>query len=339
LNAERQILSGHLIIGAGSVGLSLAARLSRSGKNVFLLTHSPEQAKTINAYGINVEELSSGEIWNTKVQAFSRYHDLVDYCQNCWTHICVRLSDTEAVCSGLAEVLPQNPTISVQNGVDNDAILHKYFQFSMGLVWRQTCTRLDLNSVIFQGAGRLVLGQPYSDYDCTDLLEDLRHAGFNCSQTQDLQADRWLKMALNLLSAPSALLAEEHQQHESLLRLKIALLQEAAAVLKAAGIRAESCDSQDPSIEEMIAQVKSNSTKSSIRKRRVFNSVWTALKYGQELEPYYYYRRLVELGQRFKVLTPVNKNILEYIESLKDKENYPGRMTLSELEMLICGTV
>ena len=55
------------VVGAGSVGLALAARLARAGIPVRLVTRDADSARKLESGGIRVEDPASGEHWQAAV--------------------------------------------------------------------------------------------------------------------------------------------------------------------------------------------------------------------------------------------------------------------------------
>jgi 2-dehydropantoate 2-reductase len=187
-------------------------------------------------------------------------------------------------------------------------------------VVRQTCTRVDARSVRAAGAGRLVLGvfapvpaeAALRERDA--LAEALRSAGFDLGISQRIQEDRWLKLCVNLMSAPNALVRREDHESRAFVEVKARLLEEARAALAAAGIAARSCDGRDRSLEEEIRyQRESLGLGTSVRRLPLFNAVWTGLREGGDVEADRFHRRILEVAAAGGVPAPVNARVLEVL--------------------------
>jgi 2-dehydropantoate 2-reductase len=243
-----------IVIGAGSVGLALAARMARAGLPVCLVARDPHATRRLESGGIRVEDPESGEHWRATVRAVAGIENANLHDTDRPLLICVRATDTEALASRLSGLAPDAAVVSVQNGVDNDALLAKYFPRVIGAVWRQTCTRVEPDLVRFIGRGRVVVGaHPQGSAPEVDALaQDLRHAGYDVGISSRLAEDRWLKLCVNLMSAPNALVRRKDHESLTFVEVKARLLEEAQAVLAASGIEAQSCDGRDRSLEEEI---------------------------------------------------------------------------------------
>jgi hypothetical protein len=104
------------------------------------------------------------------------------------------------------------------------------------------------------GPGRLILGaHPRgAGPDVEALAQVLRAAGYDVGISQQIGEDRWLKLCVNLMSPPNALIRREDHTTRAFVEIKARLLEEARAVLAAAGIEARSGDGRDRSLAEEI---------------------------------------------------------------------------------------
>lgn len=182
------------IIGAGSVGLNLGARLSRSGVDVLFVVRRAESARAIEHQGVSVGDPASGEVWSA-----------------------------------------------------------------------------------------------------------------------DIASDKWLKLCVNLTSAPNALIARADHRDPRFAEIKALLVEEARDALRAAGIRAASCDGRDRSLDEEIAHIRGSvASGESFRALPLFNAVWGALsRPGKSLEVDLYHQRIIGLGCTHGVATPSHERVLE----------------------------
>jgi 2-dehydropantoate 2-reductase len=311
------------VVGAGSIGLALAARLARAGRAVRIVTRSEEQAARLTAGGVQVTDPATGQRWCARVTATAGTRGLAGAAQEEGpVLLCVRSPDSAALADALASAWPEAAVVSVQNGVDNDALLARRFARVAGVVWRQTCTRTAPEAVSFTGPGRVIVG---ACPGCADpagaaaaaraLHADLAAAGFDATLSADLRGDRWLKLCMNLLSAPNALVRREDHGGPALAELKARLLEEARAALSAAGIEATSCDGRDRSLDEEIAWLRSGQERA--RTLPLYNSVWRGLSEGAPLEADEYHRRIVALAETHGLAAPVNVRMLAALEQAR----------------------
>ena len=306
------------VLGAGAVGLAIGTRLARAGRRVLFVTRRPETAHAILSGGVRLEDLASGEAWSarTGVEAVAGILAAGPLIGEGPVLVCVRASDTQAVAEDLAAAAPRAVVASLQNDVGNCERLAVRFPRLIGGVYRQTCTRVAENAAVTLGWGRVVLGAwPEGRSAETErLAEDFREAGYDVGVSERIRADQWLKLAMNLMSAPNALVLREDHESQAFVRVKVRLLEEARAALLAAGIEARSCDGRDRSLDEEIAfQGESLSRGTSSRRLPVYNQVWSALRHGGPLEADSYHRRILDLATGHGLEAKQNARVLEAV--------------------------
>jgi 2-dehydropantoate 2-reductase len=323
------------VVGAGSVGLALGARLTRGGCRVRLVTRDAEAARILDRDGIHVEDPASHERWNTAVEAVAGIENADLSASDLPVLICVRATETTSVADRLAACAPSAAVVSVQNGVDNDELLAGHFESVIGAVWRQTCTRVAPNRVRFTGQGRVVIGlHPRGTAPAVErLASDLRRAGYDVGISSCIAEDRWLKLCVNLMSAPNALIRREDHTTRAFVEVKARLLEEAQAVLAAAGVQARSCDGRDRSLGEEIRHQRGALKRgTSARAIPLYNQVWTSLSGDAPLEADGYHEQILSLARLHGIDAPVNTRVREKL--LEAKAGGRGPECLRALELL-----
>lgn len=306
--------TGVTIVGAGAVGLVLAARLARSGANVLVVTRREEAARLISQEGIRVEDPVRGERFDARVDVVAGIERAGERARRDPLLLCVRGPDVEEAALALSRVAPDACVACLQNDVDNEERVAARFERVIGGVVRQTSTRLADNAVVAQYPGRLVVG-PFTaaaSAACRALAERLRAAHYDVGVSPHILEDKWLKLAVNLTSAPNALIRKDDHTRPAFVEIKVRLLEEAKAVFAAAGIRARSCDGRDRSLDEEIAHHRTSLARgTSARRLPLYNQVWAALHRGGPLEADGYHRRVIALGAAAGIATPQNERVLE----------------------------
>ena len=243
--------------------------------------------------------------------------------------LCTRVADLAPLAEALSRLAPAATAVSAQNGVDSDALLARFFRRAAGLVVRQTCTRFDDRSARAAGRGRLIVG---GHADAESLAALLERADYDVGLSRDLGSDRWLKLCLNLLSAPNALVVRQDHASRDFVEAKARLLEEARDVLGAAGIRAASCDGRDRSLDEEISSQRASLEQgTSARNLPLYNQVWSALRGGGSLEADAYHRSICELGRVHGVATPSNARMLELLLLAAREARGPESLRAAEL--------
>jgi 2-dehydropantoate 2-reductase len=147
------------------------------------------------------------------------------------------------------------------------------------------------------------------------LAAQLRAAGYDVSLSRRIAEDKWLKLCVNLMSAPNAMIRREDHTTPAFVEIKARLLEEAKAALDGSGIAARSCDGRDRSLEqEIVHQRESLERGVSIRLLRVYNQVWSALRAGGPLEADAYHRRILDLASARGIPAPMNARVLATLE-------------------------
>ncbi len=304
------------IYGAGAVGLVVGARLARAGDDVVFLVRSAEAAHRIAARGVRVEDPASGVAWGAPARAVASPDDLPHEFRAGPILFCMRSTGTAAAALALAPVAPHAWVASFQNDLDNEAILARHFEVVIGAPLRQTCTRTAPNAARAIGGGRVVLGRhpTGSGPEVEALAARLRDAGYDVGVSRHLAEDRWLKLCVNLTSAPNALIRRADHTTLAFVEIKARLLEEARDVLAASGITARSCDARDRSLEQEIEWHRASLARGeSARPYPVYNQVWAALRHGGPLEADAYHRRILDLAARAGLAAPMNARVLQIL--------------------------
>jgi 2-dehydropantoate 2-reductase len=165
------------------------------------------------------------------------------------------------------------------------------------------------------------------------LAARLRAAGYDVGISARIAEDRWLKLCVNLMSAPNALVRRSDHTTRAFVEIKARLLEEARAALFAAGIAARSCDGRDRSLLEEIAWHRASLARGeSARDLPLYNQVWSALRHGTSLEADAYHRRILRLADEAATPAPVNAKVLDVL--LRQAANGAGPESVSAAELL-----
>jgi 2-dehydropantoate 2-reductase len=318
-------------VGAGSVGLALAARLARGGVAVGLVTRRPEAAQALAERGLLAEDPASGARFGFAVRASAELAgaDLAGP-----VFLCTRCQDVEAVARAL--VGRAAAVVTLQNDVVAEESAARHLPCVIGGVWRETSTRVadDRVRLSLDRPGRAIVGlHPRGrgrEVEAAAAL--LRLAGVDVSISEDIAGDKWLKLCVNLMSAPNALVRRADHATPAFVELKARLLEEARAVLAAAGIRAAPCDGRDRNLDAEIAfQRGSLARGTSARALPLYNQVWTSLRHGAPLEADAYHERILALARRHRVAAPVNALVRERLLDAAQRGLGPECLGAAEL--------
>ena len=323
-----------VVHGAGAVGLVVGARLASAGLPVLLVTRRPEAARRIQDLGVRIADPSTGQVLEQRVATVCGIEAAAEQIGSHLVLFCMRSPDTVAAARALAAVAPHATVASLQNDLDNEERLAASFARVIGGCVRQASTRTADNAAVCIGGGRIVLGAwPSKDApDVDELAGALRRAGYDVGVSTQILEDKWLKLCVNLMSAPNALIRREDHATRAFVELKARLLEEARAILLAAGIRARSCDERDRSLEQEIAyQRESLARGASARRLPIYNQVWAALRHGGPVEADRYHRRMLELAAAHGIPAPQNARVLEALERAVRDARGPESLAAEDL--------
>jgi 2-dehydropantoate 2-reductase len=322
------------IVGAGSVGLVLGARLASSGCDVLFLTRRAEQAARLAREGVLLEDPATQARVAAPVRATHRPERAAAALADRPLVFCTRTPDLARAAAALARLASGAVAVAAQNGVDPEALLAEHFPRTLGLVVRQTCTRVDDRAARATGSGRLVVGtRAASDLPHAEALARwLARAGYDVGLARDLAADRWLKLCVNLMSAPNALVVRRDHETAEFVEVKARLLEEARGALAAARIRAASCDGRDRSLAGEIAHQRDALARgTSARTLPLYNQVWSALRRGGPLEADGYHETVLALARRHGVPAPVNRRVLDLLRRAARESLGPESLRAADL--------
>ena len=306
------------IVGAGSVGLVMGGRLAHSGTPILFVTRSTTSAGVIAASGVSIENPATGERIHARVDAVGGVASAGALIGDGPVMLCVRGSQVSGVADDLARAAPDVAIVCWQNDVGSEDDLARRFERVIGGVVRLTSTRTSASSAVAAGAGRLVLGDfpnavgtETQSLETRSLAEKLRAAGYDVGVSERIGEDKWLKLCINLMSAPNALIRRADHATQTFVEVKARLLEEAKAAVEAAGIVTGSCDGRDRSLaEEIDFQRAATIRGDSARPLPIYNQVWSALTHGGPLEADGYHRRILELSAHHGLNAPQNEIVL-----------------------------
>jgi len=322
------------VVGAGAVGLVVGARLARAGERVLFVTRRAEAAERLDAGGVRFEDPATGEGFRARVEAVAGAAAARDRIGRGPVLFCTRTAQLDDAARDVAGVAPDAVVASLLNGVESEAELARRFPAVLGVVVRQTCTRRADDAAAAILPGRLVVGT-HPRGACAaarDLAERLRSAGYDVGLSDHIAEDKWLKLCINLMSAPNALVRREDHTGRAFVEIKARLLEEARAALAAAGITARSCDGRDRSLDEEIDhQRESLARGTSARPLPLYNQVWAALRGGGPVEADGYHRRILALASAHAIPAPQNERVLAALEIAAAEGRGPESVAAEEL--------
>jgi 2-dehydropantoate 2-reductase len=269
---------------------------------VLVVTRRPEAARLLSERGIVAEDPASGARVGCAVRASAELAAV----PGGLVFLATRVDEAARALAGRARAL-----VTLQNDVVAEESAAREAPLVIGGVWRETVTRVADDHVRFllDRPGRAVLGlHPrgrHAEVDAAAAL--LRLGGVDVSVSETIGRDKWLKLCVNLMSTPNALVRRPDHVLPAFVEVKVRLLEEARAALAAAGVEAAPCDARDRTLDAEIAfQREALARGTSARPLPLYNQVWTGLRRGAPLEADAYHERILALARAHAVPAPVN---------------------------------
>jgi 2-dehydropantoate 2-reductase len=224
--------------------------------------------------------------------------------------------------------------VCFQNGVASEGAVASRFKRTYGGVCRMTCSMVQPAHASFRALGRLVVGAYPKGVDAvvTELVAAFRDAGFDAGASKSIQDDKWLKLAVNAQSVFHAVVDPRDQDENEFYDLKVAILEETRRVFKAAKIRARSGDGKDPTIEEMIAEIKRPRARRNEHGVKVRNSLWQDLYLQRNhIESEAIHGPVIEMGRKHGIRTPYHAAALALARRCHAARTGPESLRLSDV--------
>jgi 2-dehydropantoate 2-reductase len=306
-----------LILGAGAVGLSVAAKLSE-----VCTVHAVCRAASAEA--IAEQGFSLTGIWGNASYRFSASVSVPSGSRFDYIIITSKSKDTEPICRQFATFFSGTDTVSLQNGIGNEEIISRYTDrviggmIITGFEWKN-----DAAVHVSVEAGPAKFGRfPGGKDSRTGTLVALLHrAGIPAEESGNIRADLWGKTlyncALNPLSAIMGVPYGELAAPPSW-RIIRQIVQEAFAVVGADGVQL-----QWSTADEYLAFLQNVQLPATARHH---SSMLQDLSRGRTTEIGFINGAVVEKGRLHGIPTPYNAFIVDLIrfrESLSGRSEKP----------------
>lgn len=187
-----------LVLGAGAVGLAVAAKLS-SVCDVHAVTRK-QTADAINAGGFRLTG-----IWGTGTFRFSVSDSIQkDACYD-YIIITAKSRDTEAICRQYADTIHGTETVSLQNGIGNEEIISRFTDTVIGgMIITGFEWQGDAGVHVSVEAGPAKLGRFPAGLDAPvkRLVDCMKQAGISTEGSAEIRSDLWAKTLYNCALNP-----------------------------------------------------------------------------------------------------------------------------------------
>jgi 2-dehydropantoate 2-reductase len=187
-----------LVLGAGAVGLSVAAKLSSVCD-----VHAVTRKQTADA--IHAKRFRLTGIWGTGTFRFSVSESIPkDACYD-YIIITAKSRDTEAICRQYAAAIRATETVSLQNGIGNEEIISWYTDTVIGgMIITGFEWQGDAGVHVSVEAGPAKLGRFPAGLDAPvkRLVDCMKQAGISTEGSAEIRSDLWAKTLYNCALNP-----------------------------------------------------------------------------------------------------------------------------------------
>lgn len=321
-----------VILGAGAVGSVLGGLLALRKHDVLLVCREAHADAITENNGLRLRS-ATGDYF-AQLRA-SETLSAADFQDDTCVFIAAKSYDTDRCLEILSAVAPQDVSVvCFQNGVANEEKVSKQFENVYGGVCRMTCSVIQAGQASFRRHGRIIVGRypKGSDPVSKNLAGAFTDAGCQAVTSRNIMSDRWLKLALNTQSTLHAIIDPRDHEANEFFDLKAGILEETGKVLKAGKLRAKSCDGKDPSIDEVIADLKRPRAQRTSSGMKVRNSTWQNLYLKRPMiENDYFHAPIIDLGREHDIPVPFNEVALEMVKKCHADKVGPETLRLSDV--------
>lgn len=295
------------VVGAGAMGAMYAAHFAAAGFDVALVARG-ERARRLRAEPPVVNGIPlRADVVDLDAPAGAGVADLV--------LVAVKDRHLAAAIAGLSPIVGGHTTfVSVMNGLDSEETIAQSYGAERVLLCVALAmdARKDGREVAFRQSGRLVLGPMVAAGQgrVAAVVDALGRAGLASETPADMRHRRWWKFMVNVgINQASAVLRAPYDafQHEGPARsLMAALMDEVIAVGAAEGVDLGPADLR--AWEEVLAGQPADG----------WTSMHQDIAAGRSTEVDSFAGRVVALGERHGIPTPVNRTMLWILRALEE---------------------
>lgn len=309
-----------VIYGAGAIGGVVGGRLHESGHEVALIARG-SHGDAIRREGLRLE---SGEACATlRIPVYAHPSD-IDFRPDDVVLFCMKSQHSRDAVETLAGLVPPTqPVVCLQNGVDNERLLLRYFSrvYAVCVICPASYLedgRVRANSTPLTGMLDIGLYPQGADELAQELSACFVGSTFESIVRPDIMRWKYCKLLLNLGNAVEALAGPEGRDSQ----LVAAAREEGERVLNAAGIEfaslQEDKDRRGNGLE--------------LDKHRSGSSTWQSLQRGAgSIECDYLNGEIVLLARLARVEAPINERLRQLANAASLSGRPPGAMKLTDI--------
>ena len=292
------------VLGAGSIGCLIAAKLVEAGLDVLVHARG-EHGAVLALSGLNVSGVWDFQIqpnqWTVSLDE-SGIHPSLEKSFN-QSIITCKAKDTEKLAE-IAAQITDGPVLSLQNGLGNHEILSRYvFENSAVGVTTNAVKRISPGQIDWVGRGSSAVGGPTGE----QFIETL--SMLDAEYNHDVSSIIWNKLLINVAINPLAAICgvmNGELLSEPLLSQAESTMLEAANVARLLGVEV----AEDHILIQNLHSVLDSTAENEC-------SMLADVKAGRETEIDVLCGQVVARGEKLVVPTPLNSMLLSQIKALR----------------------
>jgi len=294
------------ILGAGAVGSSFGAALSRSYD--VTLIGGKAHVEAVNSKGLSV----SGDIDGTfHLKADTEIRSIPEKTLGILT---TKVQDSARAIEGIKNLLRKDTVILIlQNGIGNEEIVRhaagKEVKILRGVL-KVAAEFLEPGVVKFW-SGRTIIGQGET---AEEIVEMLNNCGLDAKLSENIDRDVWNKLVVNCVVNPLTAILRVTDGAivvDSLKKTRIEVVRECIAVAEAEGV--------------VLAADLAERIDRTVAGYKNLSSMYQDITKRKKTEIDYLNGRIVELGKKHGIPTPVNETLVGLIRFLEGNDGVSGK--------------
>jgi 2-dehydropantoate 2-reductase len=318
------------VIGAGAVGGTVGALLSRAGQDVTLIGR-PKQVAAIRKGGLHID----GALGQFTVQV--PVAEQLDFRPDL-ALLTVKTQDVVPAVQASLSFLTDTPLVTLQNGLRSDDLVagvlppHQIVSAVVSII----ATYLTPGTVTVISPGSLVIGHPFAaTKPLLPMVAEILNQAIPTQISANIRGAHWLKLLVNVNNALPAITnrtVQEVYADPYLSQLVVRLLREGLAVVQRAGIKLESLPDVSVALIRLLgrlpvrlaARLASAKVRRTVSTLPVLGSTLQSLRRHRSTEIDYLNGEIVRLGTEVGAPTPFNAVMVEMVHRVEKQGRFLG---------------
>jgi len=294
------------ILGAGAIGSVIGALLSK--KNDAILIGNKAHVEAVKSKGLSV---SSNLNETFRLQADTQIREIP---QRALIFLTTKAYDSEKAVEGIRRLVRKDTVVLVlQNGLGNEEVVKRAVGYKAKVLRGIT----NMAAEFFKaGEIKYWTGETTIEHDgvAEEIAATMNNSGLKTSVSKNINNETWSKVVLNSMINPLTAIFRVRNREistQSLAEVRHQIIRECVQVGNAEGI------TFPKNLEKGIGKEIINYTN--------YSSMCQDIMRGKKTEIDFLNGKIVELGARHHIPTPVNETLVHLIKFLEEKSELPRK--------------